>query len=160
MARLVHESYEGYTLGNTEADGVIFEIPVTEEEYHWVEQTIIEMQNDSEVLYNLFSVLLYPFFKGMETYKAYTCVEFVMLILEHLGYSLECPKCKYRPDDLLKILNKKEIYKGDIGKYLEQSSRDENYFDPLTKKQILHSGSSLWELSKRLIFRRRYRRKI
>lgn len=160
LAKLVHESYEGYTLGKTEADGIIFEVSVTEEEYHWVAQTIVRMQDDTEVLYNLFSVLLYPFIKGMETYKAYTCIEFVMFILEHIGYSLERPRCKYRPDDLLKILDKKEIYKGDIGKYLEQSSRDEDYFAPLTKKQILHSGGSLLELSKRLIFRRRYRRKM
>ena len=160
LAKLVHESYEGYTLGKTKAEGVIFEVSVTEEEYHWVAQTIVKMQNDSEVLYNLFSVLLYPLTKGMETYKAYTCIEFVMLILEHIGYSLERPRCKYKPDDLLNILDKKEIYKGDIGKYLKQSSRDENYFAPLTKKQILHSGSTLWELSKRLIFRRRYRRKM
>lgn len=160
LARLVHESYEGYTLGKTEADGVIFELSVTEEEYHWIEETIVQMKDDSEVIYNLFSVLLYPFLKGMETYKAYTCIEFVMFILEHIGYSLEQPKCKYRPDDLLKILNDQEIYKGDIGKYLEQSSRDENYFAPLTKRQILHSVISLWELSKRLIFRRRYRRRM
>lgn len=160
LAKLVHESYEGYTLGKTEADGVIFEISVTKEEYDWVEQTISTLQEDSEVLYNLFSVLLHPLTGGMKTYKAYTCIEFVMFLLEHLGYSLERPGYKYKPDDLLEILASKEVYKGDIGKYLEQSSRNENYFAPLTKKQILLSGITLWELWKRLIFRGRYRRKM
>lgn len=156
LAKLVHESYEGYTLGKSEAEGIIFELSVTEEEYQWVKKTIFQIQQDSEVLYNLFSVLLYPVLGGMETYKAYTCIEFVMFILENIGYSLERPICKYKPDDLMEILSKCAIYKGDIGKYLQLSSRDENYFEPLTKKQILLSGITLWKLSKRLIFRRRY----
>ena len=58
LGRLVHETLFRYTLGkHSFVDVMIFRIPVTEDQYAWVKDTIYRIKNDKAYIYNLFSVL-------------------------------------------------------------------------------------------------------
>jgi len=155
VARLVPESLERYTLRkNTPVPIVVFRLDVSDEQYNWVKDTINSIQNDPEYMYNLFSVIFYPFIKGFKTYKAFSCVEFVAYILNHLGYSLNKPRYRCTPDDLLAMLSDKIVYEGDIRGRMAAVNCDGTYFAPMTAKIIRESVKNIFEISKRSLFRR------
>ncbi|MBQ5917447.1 MAG: hypothetical protein IIW92_02640, partial [Lachnospiraceae bacterium] len=81
MGRLVRESLERYTLGKDEPVQIaVFKVPVTEEQYEWVKKEIALRLNNEEYMYNLLSVLTYPFVKGYSVENMFTCIEFVAYI--------------------------------------------------------------------------------
>jgi hypothetical protein len=71
---------------------------VTRQQYLRGKSRILEIRHDGDgYLYNLFSVLLFPIMKGFETYKAYSCAEFVAHMLRTMDIELPCGKheCAY-----------------------------------------------------------------
>ncbi len=155
LGRLVRESLERYTLKRKgPVPIVVFRLSVSEEEYRWVKSTIHRIQNDPEYMYNLFSVLSYPLFRGFSTYKAYSCIEFVTYILKHLNYNISKPYYKYVPDDLLRMFPDKIVYVGDVRGIMSKADFDDVYFKPMTKRMFAANVSAMFKIMGRSVFAR------
>ncbi len=158
LARLVNESIDRYTLGKVDhVDVVLFELGVTLEQYQWVQNEIAQIQADDEYLYNLFSVLTYPLSKGFSTYKAFSCIEFVMYILRGINRQVTDPLHRYKPDDLVDLLGDCVCFKGNLLDYIgcQTGPRlDDRYFSPMTARILMDSAIAVKSLCARNIFRR------
>ena len=143
MGRLVRETMERYTLGTDEpVEVTVFKIPVTEEEYNWVKKELAIRLNNTDYMYNLFSVLTYPVLKGYSIDNMYTCIEFVAYMIKGLGYLQEKPACKYTPDDLLTYFEDNIVYRGDIRGIMNCTTESKNYFAPLSMKVVVGNTKS------------------
>ena len=150
MGRLVRETLERYTLGKDEpVEIAVFKIPVTPEEYDWVKKELAIRLNNKEYMYNLFSVLTYPIFKGYSVENMYTCIEFVAHIMKKLGYLLDKPACKYTPDDLLTYFEANMVYRGDVRGIMTYNPENKNYFAPMSMKVAMGNMKALFRLIKR-----------
>lgn len=150
---LVKETMDRFTLHRfSDVQVLIFRIPVTEEQYQEVRQMIAAIRQDDEYIYNLFSVLTFPLFKGFAIYKAYSCIEFTMNVIRQLKFTLDMPACRYTPDDLIEFLSEYRYFEGNLLDYKKPSERDEAYFQPICFSQILQSGWNLLRLMKRSVF--------
>lgn len=127
LAWLMPEHMDRFTLRKYKhIDCTVFRIPVTEEQYLKVCNTITTIGNDTQYMYNYMSVILFPFFKGFETYKSYSCVEFVMhLLSDDLSFPTEKRLCSYTPDDLLTLLSQYVYYSGNLLDYYKESENIE-----------------------------------
>lgn len=147
LGRLVRESLERYTLGRSaEVPVVVFRVPVTEQEYIQISGIIENMLDNTDYMYNLFSVLTYPVTKGFATYKAFTCIEFVAYVMNEIGYLQEKPYWRYKPDDLLTELDEKIVYKGDIRMRMSGDYTGPDYFAPFTPVYMIRSIITLCRL--------------
>ena len=147
MGRLVRESLERYTLGKDEPVQIaVFKVPVTEEQYEWVKKEIALRLNNEEYMYNLLSVLTYPFVKGYSVDNMFTCIEFVAYIMKHLGYLQDKPSCKYTPDDLLTYFADNLVYEGDIREIMTYNPKKKTYFAPMSMKVFMGNTRALWRL--------------
>ena len=129
VAGLVKENASRFTLCQYEDVKIkIYKVPVTEEQYLQSCQDIERIMQDEEYHYNLFSALTFPVFKGFETYKAYTCIEFVMNMLLEAGIELEKPTWSYHPEEIVNILGEYECYSGNLLEYREFEQDPESEF--------------------------------
>lgn len=136
--RLVHETMDRYLVGaRKEIPILVYELPVTEEEYDWVRVRIREIMEDPQYRYNLFSVLTYPIYGGFSTYKAYSCSEFAAYILGYLGYDIDRPLFEYRPDDLRPLLEQYLCYEGSLQDYMPAYTTSKDYFRPMSTALII-----------------------
>lgn len=145
VAGLVLEHPSRFTLcKDDEVKIKIFKIPVTESEYDTIKNTIDKILVDKEYQYNLFSALTFPLSKGFETYKAYTCVEFVMNMLVIAGIKLDKPTWAYQPQELVEILEEYEVYTGRLLDYrnFEQNPEHE-FFDDVKKRTIFKASAAV-----------------
>lgn len=150
---LVKETMDRFTLHRfSDVQVLIFRIPVTEEQYQGVRQMIAAIRQDDEYIYNLFSVLTFPLFKGFAIYKAYSCIEFTMNVIRQLKFTLDMPACRYTPDDLIEFLSEYRYFEGNLLDYKKSSERDDAFFQPICFSQILQSGWNLLRLMKRSVF--------
>lgn len=102
LSGLVRESLDRFTLRmDKNVPVMVFKIPVTAKQHSDIKAIIDEMLDNKKYVYNLFSVFLYPIFKGFTVKNAFSCIEFVAYILQYLGLLTDKPACKYRPDDLI-----------------------------------------------------------
>lgn len=131
--RFVKETIHRY-LGNGKQSvpAVVIEIPVTDQQYLELEQKIQEIESDSEYMYNLISVLTYPFSGDFHVYKSYSCIEFVIAMLQMFDRSLNQPAFRYTPDDVYRMYEKQIIYEGDLHQFVQPDKKDEPYFSKLT----------------------------
>lgn len=150
--RLVHETTDRYLVnGKRGVPILVYKLPVTEEELDWIRGTIDEIMADPQFVYNFFSVLTYPVLGGFSTYKAFSCIEFVAYILQHLGYDIEKPLFEYRPDDLQPLLEDYLCYDGSLQNYTPVRTASEDYFRPLTMALIISSAAVCWMLLRRKV---------
>ncbi|MGN0383185.1 MAG: hypothetical protein ACI4DS_02865 [Eubacterium sp.] len=155
LGRLVEENIYRYTLGKyPQVEAVIFQIEVSDEKFEWMKNTINNMLDSKDYLYNLFSVLSSPITGGFSTYKAFSCIEFVMYILKGIGYRTKKPLYCYRPDDLLEIYSDSVCYKGNLLEYNSYEISDSGYYEALTGKEIKESFITPVRLFYRLIFKK------
>ncbi len=155
LARLVRENVFRYTLGTyTNVPVVIFELEVTEGQYAWIQDKIHQIYNDREYLYNFYSVLSNLITGGFATYKAFSCIEFVMYLLQGIGCKTEKPLYAYRPDDLLTMFEDSVYFKGNLLDYKPDTRMDAGYYEPLTLAEIAESAMVPFRLLYRLIFKR------
>lgn len=147
---LVKENVERYTLRKaSNVQVVIFRIPVTVEQYCKVRNAIYEIKNDNEYMYNLLSVLTWPVTKGFSTYKAYSCIEFTMKMLELIGHTLTKPAYQYTPDELMDLFTDYIFFRGNLLEYKKATVSDDVFFQPMSWSQYIQSGYSLTEIMKR-----------
>lgn len=138
QGRLVRESLDRYTLRQpVTVPVVVFRLTVSEQQYRWVQQTIARIQSDPGYLYNLVSVLTYPLFRGLTMEKSFSCMEFVVYVLKQLGYPLRRPCCRYRPDDLIRLLPDCIVYEGDVRGCVRSDYCDDQYFKPLSGGMVV-----------------------
>lgn len=132
---------------------VIFRIPMTEADIAAIREIAHVIEQDKEFIYNLFSVITYPFTKGISTYKAFTCIEFTLFLLQCIGMEFDRPLCSYRPDELIDIFQEYICYKGDLLGYRSDSTADDGYFAPLSIGDVRDSAYVVMRLFSRLIFK-------
>lgn len=158
LGRLVRESAFRYSLGKHSCvNSMIFRIPVTAEQYEWIRDTIHRIRNNKAYIYNLFSVLSTPVTGGFFTYRAFSCIEFVMFLLQGVGYSVDKPLYRYRPDDLIGLLSDSVYYQGNLLEYMDDTSEDVGYFQHMSPEEVLTSILIPFRLVYRMAFKRRGR---
>jgi hypothetical protein len=137
VAGLVRESLDRFTLKTEEpVPTVIFRIPVKSEQYAFISNLINNMLDNTDYVYNLFSVLSQPVFKGFATKHAFSCIEFVAYILQYLGYLKNKKACKYKPDDLLIELDEYVYNLTDVRNIIHYNPSKTIYFDPMSFKAV------------------------
>lgn len=154
LARLNRESVSRYTLLRERfVDVVIFRLPVTQAQYEWARAAIRQVEQDEEYLYNLFSVLTHPLTGGFCTYKSFSCIEFVMYLLQGMGIKLDQPLYRYKPGDLLTLFPQHLHFQGNLLDYCPEGE-DPDYFAPVsTHVVMLSSVRVLGQLLFRLVCR-------
>ncbi len=153
LGGLVEESLIRYTLMSDDSVPVaVFKIPVSDENYLKIKEKIKIMKNNPNYMYNLFSVLSYPLTKGFSVNDTFTCVEFVVYIMQGLGFLTDKQSCRYKPDELADELDKYCIYKGDIRGCLPNTDDGTSYFAPFTLKLFCRSVKAFLKLVKRTSF--------
>ena len=145
LGGLVRESLDRFTLRrNGPVPIILFQIPVSDEQHEQISQWISEMLNNKKYVYNLFSVLTYPIFKGFSVKHAFSCIEFVTYILQYLGYCKDRKACKYKPDDLLTELSGYKYIEADIRTCISYNEKNSTYFEPfkirIVPKSIIAIG--------------------
>jgi hypothetical protein len=149
ISGLVRESLDRFTLRkNARVPVIIFKIPVTQEQYDAIYLKIEEMLYNKKYVYNLFSVLSHPFTKGFTVKHAFSCIEFVAYILQYLGFLLDKPACKYKPDDLISELEQYIYKKDDIRKCTNYNPIYNPYFDSFQWRTIPKSIASVGRVFK------------
>ena len=95
VAGLVRESLDRFTLKTEEpVPAVIFRIPVKSEQYAFISNLINNMLDNTDYVYNLFSVLSQPVFKGFATpyggyfYTLNSCIKKI----QKRGHQLQFPR--------------------------------------------------------------------
>lgn len=155
LAKLIHENVYRYTLGKFSCvNVVIFKIDVTEDQYDRVSHIVSRIHNDHEYIYNMLSVLTFPLSGGFKTYKAFSCIEFVMYILKGLGYKLDKPFYSYKPDELVELLGDNICFEGNLLDYKNADGISYDYYAPMTYKIFCESASVLKKTFLRSILRR------
>ncbi len=149
---LMEEHIRRYTLDTDKpVDCIIFRIPVRDEKYDELRDTIRYIADDGEYIYNLLSVLTYPVTKGITTKKAFTCTEFVAYMLYITGFKLKRPICTYKPDEIAHILRTFIYYRGDLAEYVKHGhNKQTDYFDDLSEKDVTESLHNVKGILKRL----------
>ncbi len=156
LARLVKESMFRYSLGkHSSVDCTIFKLDITDEQYEWVYNTIQGMLDNRDYMYNLFSVLSTPLTGGFATYQAFSCIEFIVYLLKRLGYPVDKPLYRYRPDDLISLLSWQVHFQGNLLIYKPDDTVDECYYEHLSVKEVMASMVVPFKLVYRLMFKRK-----
>jgi hypothetical protein len=163
---LVKEYPERFSLKKVNfVDVQIHKIPVTKTQYNSGKLRIAQIMKDEKYLYNLYSVLFYPLFKGFYTYKAYTCVEFVLHMLKHMEINIDTdkPTYKYLPDELLPIVDFPLVFEGNLLEYVQPGDSDTGkFFDPMInyREHFYATGVSVLILSKLAYRKIRYSHRL
>lgn len=157
---LVHEYLERYTLGNkSPVPTAVFALNVSAKEFDRISREVGRILGNRDYIYNLFSVASYPLTGGFATSKAYSCAEFVALLLKSLNIGPDIPAHSCRPDDIYTLLCEAKrdslIYSGDIRGCMKTStdgeaSETEEFFAPFDFKMLHDTLLTLGELTRRL----------
>lgn len=165
-AGLVKEYPERFSLKKVDFVEVqIIKIPVTKKQYNLGKLRIKQIMQDKKYLYNLYSVIFYPVFKGFYTYKAYTCVEFVLHMLQYMEINIctDKPTYKYLPDELLSVINFPVVFEGNLLEYAESGISDiGRFFDPMLnyREHFYATGVTVLILSKLAYRKIRYSHRL
>ncbi len=150
LAGLVEENLERYTLGKEgKVPVAVYKIEVSDSEYGWIMTNIKEMLYNPEYIYNLFSVLSHPIFKGFSVEKSFTCIEFIVYLLRRRGMLTEKKCCHYTPDDLIDELKEFLVYEGDVRGLIPDRKGKRDYFAPFSWSLFKQSVRSFCVLTKR-----------
>lgn len=149
---LMKENIRRYTLDTQDiVKCVIFKIPVTDEKYSDLRGVVDSIKADSEYIYNLLSVLTYPFTKGIVTRKAFTCTEFTVYMLMRAGFDFKKPICTYKPDDLVWLLRRFTYYAGDLSEYVKGGYFTRtDYFNDISSRDVVESIRNVSRMVRRL----------
>lgn len=154
IAGLVKEYPERFSLRKEKYVKVkIFKVPVEHKSYLLAQDKIYNIiNNHNEYLYNLFSVLTFPLLKGFETYKAYTCCEFVVLLLRemNLGKYIYKKSCKVTPKDFEFMFEDYLHYEGNLLDYCNNPYKSRFFFE---KPKYIYSNWLSFIIILKLIYR-------
>lgn len=148
LGGLVRENLDRFTLRrDSKVPVIVYKIPVTDEQYTFVTTRIEEMMNKrKKFIYNLLSIVTYPFLHGCSMRNAFTCIEFAAYVLKYLGFLQDKPACKYKPDDLLVELSDYKYKECDIRECITYNPQHTKYFEKATKWEIAKSIQRVFRL--------------
>lgn len=150
-AGFMHEKVEHYAFGNHEKVKVkIFKVPAANMEK--IKDYIQKIEEDSEYIFNIYSMITMPIFHGFRVYKAHNCMSFVGKILE-LTDKVKMDKRYYKynipeMDQLLSPYFYKETE-------MEKSKNDEEY---MKNAGFLANLKSFGKLNGKLMYRILFKR--
>ncbi|MBR1864684.1 MAG: hypothetical protein IJ806_11425 [Ruminococcus sp.] len=157
---LVKENIQRYTLNQDRSiASAVFCIKLSDKKYEELERSIRKIACDGEYMYNLLSVLTYPVTKGLKTYKAFTCAEFVVYLLSNAGFGKMFDEkfSKYTPDDIALFLNDYLIFEGDLREFVAGKNKNEKvtaeYFQRFSRHDLKESIVALYRMFSRLFYR-------
>ncbi len=151
-ATIVKENLTRYTLNKTDhVDVVVFRLPVTEDQLAKAQQIVYNMYQDDTYLYNYLSVLTYPITKGFSTYKAFSCIEFVMFVLDTIGFPVRKSPCKYTPDEMMEIFQEYLFFEGNLLDFVPPQEEDFDYFTPLGLHDVKEGAATVGRILYRSI---------
>ncbi|MBR3978801.1 MAG: hypothetical protein IKJ94_04170 [Oscillospiraceae bacterium] len=131
----VKETLSRYHIKNQSAQVRICRLPVSDEQYRHLKETLVQMEaQQDKLLYNHLSAMIYPVRWKFKVKDAYTCVEFCTQILQELGF-IDKEKGFYSMEDLIKALEPYQIYKGAMP---ENAQMDTEYFQMQPVMKTLH----------------------
>ena len=78
-----------------------------------------------------------------------------MFLLQGLGYPMDKPLYRYRPDDLIALLSDSVLYQGNLLEYKRDETVDEGYYSRLSPEEVLTSMIIPFRLFYRMIFKRK-----
>ena len=148
LGGLVRENLDRFTLRRDgEVPVIVYKIPVTDEQYDFIKSRIDEMMTKrKKFIYNLLSIVTYPFLHGCSMRNAFTCIEFAAYVLKYLGFLQDKPACKYKPDDLLVELADYKHKECDIRECMTYNQKHTKYFEKATKWEIAKSIQRVFRL--------------
>lgn len=156
-AGLIHESTDRY-LDRPQDDVMVkvFEIDLTDEQVNIIRSRVSGILENPEYLYNSVSLVTYPILKGVKTYKAFTCSEFVATCLTDIGFITGKEPYQYTPEDLIEALTPYEIFDGKLDDFISFTTYDERYYASYRPRTFKRSFIVVVTLAKRTILRKRY----
>ncbi len=148
-AGLVKEFRERFSLNKIDyVPCKIYKIPVSQIDYARGLEMIKEIKYDTDgYLYNLFSVLTFPMFHGIATYKTFTCVEFTAYMLRYMNveWQQSKPDYKYMPEQLGAELEEWYHSEGNLLDILKPSPEESEFY--FKKSNCFNTAwKSIWVL--------------
>lgn len=145
--------------GQAKVPSSVFAISVTPETYRNARRIVRSIFNDGEYIYNLLSVASYPLLGGFETYKAYSCSEFVAVLLHLIGIDVSGHTSGCRPDDLFHFLQNhpdaQKVWCGDIRGFLKEPRNSpchcDDFFAIPSSDMAKEAGVYFYELLRRAL---------
>lgn len=133
-AGFAHEYRDYYAFGKHRSVKVkVFRLKVSDEKYRDILQYINACENDSDEIFNLFSMATMPILHGFRIYKANNCMSFTAKIIRLSGLvDMEKPYYKYSIEDMDKLLTEHIYFEGKLTR--KASDNYESYmrsFEPL-----------------------------
>lgn len=152
-AGFMHEYRDYYAYGKyRKFKAKVFEIPVDEGRYEDITRFISQCENDSEQIFNLFSMMTMPILHGFRIYKAHNCMSFAAKIIKLSGaIDMRRPYFKYSIKDMDALLKGYEYFEGYIRR--TPSAGYEKYMEKPTACELVSTGANtFFTLVARMIF--------
>ena len=140
----VHESIERYN----DAEIILYKITLDDESYHNVRSEVRKFEeNTKDYVYHTINAFLCPFNKEIYIEHAYTCLSFVLTLLNKT--QLKLPRI-YSIKEFMKLIEPFKIYEGSLEEFYLKS--DPKYLKNFSKTEIfLKTYSQQRKLLTRLI---------
>ena len=143
------ETLDCYAFGkNKNVKLKVFKMPVSKVNKEKIEEYINRVSNDSNYIFNFYSMITMPIFHGFKVYKAHNCMSFVSEIIKLTeSVNLSKPYYKYNIKEIDTLLSE-YMYKEDF--FERKKIETPNYMDYVgIIKNILHFG----KLNGKIIYR-------
>ncbi len=113
MSKLINGTFKRFK--NTKC--VVKYIEVSDEQYGKIRTMVKQFEQEKKVYrFNVVGLFAVAFHKKIQRANSYYCAEFVKYVLEEADVVEDLPQL-IKPDDLIKLDNAKEVYKGLLRKY-------------------------------------------
>lgn len=152
-AGFMHEYRDYYAFGHHGSVKVkVFRLPIkSAESYNRINRFISDCEHDSELMFNLFSMMTMRLIHGFEIYKAYNCMSFVSTIIQLSDtVKMDKPYYRYSISDIDALLQEFVCFEGFLAK---KSSPDYGeYMKKFCISKVVSSGCcTVFKLLRRLI---------
>ena len=155
-AGFAHEYRDYYAFGRHRSVKVkVFRLRMSDEKYSDILQYINACENDSDEIFNLFSMATMPILHGFRIYKANNCMSFTAKIIELSGLvDMEKPYYKYSIEDMDKLLSEHFYFEGKLRRKVS-----DNYENYMRSFEPIKYTSDMIKLISKLIIRGLFMRK-
>lgn len=127
----MHETRDCYIFGNNEKVKVkVFKLPVKNENLDKINTYIRTIEEDSEYIFNLYSMLTMPIIHGFRIFKAHNCMSFIGKIISLSEVvSMDKGYYKYTIKEMDELLSEYFYFEDYISKCKEENK---NYMDKIS----------------------------
>ena len=126
----------------------IFKVPISKENKEKIDKYIENVSKDSKYIFNFFSMMTMPIFRGFKIYKAHNCMSFVSKIIELSDtVNMSKPYYKYNIKEIDELLAE-YLYKEDFFEKKKIETKDYMNYVGLIKNTLYFI-----KLNSKLIYR-------